>query len=120
MIPFFLQALTLEVVIDTVKQILHQELDNRNKASSHQPGFEASLLQFIHEFLQRSPVSHLTQAKSSFLALLKDGLQLSVPPPALFLLLVNLYSYYQKVPGKEDRKSRKDSQVMSGREMKAA
>ena len=93
------------MVIDTVRQILHQE------ATNHDKGFEASLLQFFHEFLQRTPVSHITQAKSSFLALLKDGLQLNLPPPAVFLLLVNLHTYCVKIPGKEDRKSRKETQV---------
>ena len=104
---FSFQALSLEVVIDTVKQILHQE-----KVGSRQPGFEASLLQFFHQFLLRSPLNHITQAKSSFLALLKDGLQLNLPSPAVFLLLVNFHSYYQKVPGKENRRLRKDSQVI--------
>jgi len=95
----------VQVVIDTVRQILHQELTNRDKR------FEASLLQFFHEFLQRSPINHIAQAKSSFLAFLKDGLQLNLPPPAVFLLLVNLHTYCVKIPGKDDRKSRKDTQV---------
>lgn len=99
--------MSLEEVIDTVGQILHQDLASRGK------GFEASLLQFFHEFLQRSPVTHIAQAKSSFLALLKDSLQLNLPPPAVFLLLVNLHTFCMKIPAKDDRKSRKETQVLS-------
>ena len=77
-----------------------------------QLNLEVSILQFLYEYLKKASLSQLTHTRSSLIALIKEGLQLNLPP-ALFLLLVILHSCVQRFPLHEDRKMRKELQVCS-------
>lgn len=105
-----LQALSVEDMIDNVKQILRQVVTSKDKSTPTQSGLEVNILQFLYEYLQKASESQLIVVRSSLLSLMKEGLQLNFPP-ALFLLLVILRSYVQNIPLQEDKKIRKELQV---------
>lgn len=106
----FFQALSVEDMIDNVKQIVRQVITSKDKTTPTQSGLEVNILQFFYEYLQRAPENQLIVVRSSLLSLMKEGLQLNFPP-ALFLFLVILRSYVQNIPLQEDKKVRKELQV---------
>lgn len=96
-----------------MKQILRQVVTNKDKSTPTQSGLEVNILQFLYEYLQRATQTQLNSVHVSLMSLMKEGLQLSFPP-ALFLLLAILQSYVQRLPLQEDRKVRKELQVIKG------
>ena len=105
-----MQALSVEDMIDNIKQIVRQVVTSKDKTTSTQSGLEVNILQFLYEYLTKASESHLIHVRSSLLSLMKEGLQLNFPP-ALFLLLVILRSYVQNIPLQEDKKVRRELQV---------
>ena len=105
-----LQALSVEEMIDNVKQIVRQVVTSKDKTTPTQAGLEVNILQFLFEYLQKASESQLIVVRSSLLSLMKEGLQLNFPP-ALFLLLIILRSYVKNIPLQEDKKVRKELQV---------
>ena len=105
-----MQALSVEDMIDNVKQILRQVVTSKDRTTPTQAGLEVNILQFLYEYLQKASESQLIVVRSSLLSLMKEGLQLNFPP-ALFLLLVILRSYVQNIPLQEDKRVRKELQV---------
>ena len=106
----FFQALSVEDMIDNVKQIVRQVITSKDKTTPTQSGLEVNILQFFYGYLQRAPENQLINVRSSLVSLMKEGLQLNFPP-ALFLLLVILRCYVQNIPLQEDKKVRKELQV---------
>ena len=107
----FFQALSVEDMIDNVKQIVRQVITSKDKTTPTQSGLEVNILQFFYGYLQRAPENQLINVRSSLVSLMKEGLQLNFPP-ALFLLLVILRCYVQNIPLQEDKKVRKELQVI--------
>ena len=106
----FFQALSVEDMVDNVKQIVRQVITSKDKTTPTQSGLEVNILQFFYGYLQRAPENQLINVRSSLVSLMKEGLQLNFPP-ALFLLLVILRCYVQNIPLQEDKKVRKELQV---------
>ncbi len=48
---------------------------------------EVSMLQLFHAYMQRTPGAQLVDTWPSLLSLLREGMTLSLPPPASFLIL---------------------------------
>lgn len=117
-IVYAIKALSVEDMIDNVKQIVRQVVTSKDKTTPTQSGLEVNILQFLFEYLQRAPESQLIVVRSSLLSLMKEGLQLNFPP-ALFILLVILRSYVQNIPLQEDKKVRKELQDITQRLVEA-
>lgn len=45
------------------------------------------MLQLFHAYMQRTPGAQLVDTWPSLLSLLREGMTLSLPPPASFLIL---------------------------------
>jgi len=117
-IVYAIKALSVEDMIDNVKQILRQVVMSKDKTTPTQSGLEVNILQFLYEYLLKASESQLIVVRSSLLSLMKEGLQLNFPP-ALFLLLVILRSYVQNIPLQEDKKVRKELQDITQRLVEA-
>ena len=105
--------MTLESIVETTKQILRQSVTSKDKPAVQHQSLEVNLLQFLYELLLRGNTEKLTQLKIPLLSLLKDGLQLNVSPPTLFVLINIFNIFVTRVPAPEERRARKDLQVRS-------
>ena len=101
--------MSLEIIVTTSRQVLRQ-LVTMKERSQNLP-LEVCLLQFIYELLLKTISEDVIQIKTSLFNLLKDGLQLSLNPPCLFVLFGILNIYVQRVPIPEERRARRDLQV---------
>lgn len=117
-IVYAIKALSVEDMIENVKQIVRQVVTSKDKTTPTQSGLEVNILQFLFEYLKKASESQLIHVRSSLLSLMKEGLQLNFPP-ALFLLLVILRSYVQNIPLQEDKKVRKELQDITQRLVEA-
>ena len=108
------KALSFDDTIDTVKQIVRQVTTSKDKSTATQNGLEVHILQFFYHFIQKAALTQLVSSRPAIISLMKEGLQLN-QPPALFLLLVILRSYVQRIPLQEDKKAKKELQVSWGR-----
>ena len=97
-----------------MKKILRQMVTSKEKPKgtgmTSQLNLEVSMLQFLYEYLKKASLSQLAHARTPLIGLIKEGLQLNLPP-AIFLLLVILHSCVQRLPLHEDKKMRKELQV---------
>lgn len=117
-VVYAIKALSVEDMIDNVKQIVRQVITSKDKTTPTQSGLEVNILQFFYGYLQRAPENQLINVRSSLVSLMKEGLQLNFPP-ALFLLLVILRCYVQNIPLQEDKKVRKELQDITQRLVEA-
>ena len=95
--------------MDTGKTVLRQMMTAKDRNTLQH---EVSLLQFLYHLLKKSPSDDLLQIKSPLLALFKDGLQLNLAPPALFVMYTILNIYVHEVPVPEERRARRELQVI--------
>ncbi|XP_048577556.1 protein dopey-1 isoform X2 [Nematostella vectensis] len=117
-IVYGLKALSFDNTIDNIKQIVRQVVTNKDKSTVTHTGLEVNILQFFYYYMQRATQSQLTNSRGSLISLMKEGLQLN-QPPALFLMLVILQSYVQRLPLQEDKKARKELQDITQRLIEA-
>lgn len=95
--------------METSRQVLRQLMTMKERAQNFP--LEVCLLQFLYELLQKATKEEIIQVKTSFVNLLKEGLQLNMSPPSLFVLFALLNIYVQRVPLPEERRARRDLQV---------
>ncbi|XP_067900808.1 protein dopey-1 isoform X4 [Heterodontus francisci] len=79
----------------------------RNKK---QLSLEVCMLQFFYAYVQRISVQNLVDSWPSLLTLLKDSIQLYLPPPGQFLILGVLNEFIMKNPNLENKKDQRDLQ----------
>ena len=99
----------METIVDTSKQVLRQLIGMKER--SHPVPLEVCMLQFLYELLSQ-PSNDVEKIKAVLMSLLKDALTLNMAPPALFVLVAILNIYVQKVPVSEERRSRREIQVI--------
>ncbi|CAG5136270.1 unnamed protein product [Candidula unifasciata] len=108
-----IRVLPVDTLIQTVKQVLRQppptELTKKDLP------LEVSLLQLFWTFVRHSATSlQLLDSWPSLLTLFKECLQMSLSPPALFLLLRILSEIVMKTPAMEEKRNQKELQDISG------
>ncbi|XP_051867917.1 protein dopey-1 isoform X1 [Pristis pectinata] len=97
-----------ETVIQTVKEVLKQPPASTKEKK--QLSLEVCMLQFFYAYVQRIPVQTLVDSWPSLLTLLKDSVQLYLPPPGQFLILGVLNEFIMKNPNLESKKDQRDLQ----------
>ncbi|XP_059504449.1 protein dopey-1 isoform X4 [Stegostoma tigrinum] len=100
-----------EAVIQTVKEVLKQPLLSTKEKK--QVPEEVCMLQFFYAYVQRISVQNLVDSWPSLLTLLKDSVQLCLPPPGQFLILGVLNEFIMKNPNLENKKDQRDLQDIS-------
>lgn len=103
-----ISVMRTETVIQTVKEVLKQP-PAIAKDKKHL-SLEVCMLQFFYAYVQRIPVSNLVDSWASFLVLLKDSNQLSLPAPGQFLILGVLNEFIMKNPTLDNKKDQRDLQ----------
>ncbi|XP_075718187.1 protein DOP1A isoform X2 [Rhinoderma darwinii] len=103
-----ISVMRTETVIQTVKEVLKQP-PAIAKDKKHL-SLEVCMLQFFYAYVQRIPVSNLVDSWASFLALLKESIQLNLPAPGQFLILGILNEFIMKNPTLENKKDQRDLQ----------
>ncbi|XP_072264674.1 protein DOP1A isoform X2 [Pyxicephalus adspersus] len=103
-----ISVMRTETVIQTVKEVLKQP-PAIAKDKKHL-SLEVCMLQFFYAYVQRIPVSNLVDNWASFLVLLKDSNQLSLPAPGQFLILGVLNEFIMKNPTLDNKKDQRDLQ----------
>ncbi|KAM5163832.1 protein DOP1A isoform 2-T2 [Mantella aurantiaca] len=103
-----ISVMRTETVIQTVKEVLKQP-PAIAKDKKHL-SLEVCMLQFFYAYVQRIPVSNLVDSWTSFLILLKDSNQLSLPAPGQFLILGVLNEFIMKNPTLDNKKDQRDLQ----------
>ncbi|XP_064411620.1 protein dopey-1 isoform X2 [Latimeria chalumnae] len=103
-----INVMRTETVIQTVKEVLKQP-PAIAKEKRHL-SLEVCMLQFFYAYVQWVPVSNLLDSWSSLFALLKDSVQLGLPPPGQFLVLGVLNEFILKNPNLENKKDQRDLQ----------
>ncbi|XP_043929288.1 protein dopey-1 [Protopterus annectens] len=103
-----ISVMRTETVIQTVKEVLKQPpaIAREKKHLS----LEVCMLQFFYAYVQRISVSNLVDSWPSFLILLKDSLQLGLPPPGQFIILGILNEFILKNPSLDSKKDQRDLQ----------
>ncbi|XP_078412938.1 protein DOP1A isoform X2 [Cetorhinus maximus] len=95
-----------ETVMQTVKEVLKQP----PASTKEKLPLEVCMLQFFYAYVQRISVQNLVDSWPSLLTLLKDSVQLYLPPPAQFLILGVLNEFIMKNPNLENKKDQRDLQ----------
>ncbi|KAK3711621.1 hypothetical protein QZH41_003795 [Actinostola sp. cb2023] len=117
-VVYALKALSFDNTIETVKLIVRQVTTSKDKSTAAQSGLEVHILQFFYHYMEKSAHNQLVNARPALISLMKEGLQLN-QPPALFLLLVILRSYVQRIALQEDKKAKKELQDITHRLIEA-
>lgn len=112
-----IKALSVELIVETSRQVLRQLMTMKERAQNFP--LEVCLLQFLYELLQKATKEEIIQVKTSFVNLLKEGLQLNMSPPSLFVLFALLNIYVQRVPLPEERRARRDLQDLAQKFMES-
>lgn len=108
-----IKVMPVDTFVQLVRQVVRQPPPTTSR--SKKVPIEVSLLQLFYSYVCAMSGSHLVEAWSSLLALLKDGLQLNLSPPCLFLLLGTLNEFVQRTPLLEDKKDQRDLQDIAQR-----
>lgn len=103
-----ISVMRAETVIQTVKEVLKQPPTSAKEKK--QLSLEVCMLQFFYAYVQRIPVQTLVDSWPSLLTLLKDSVQLYLPPPGQFLILGVLNEFIMKNPNLESKKDQRDLQ----------
>ncbi|XP_073445768.1 protein DOP1A isoform X1 [Dendrobates tinctorius] len=103
-----ISVMRTETVIQTAKEVLKQP-PAIAKDKKHL-SLEVCMLQFFYAYIQRVPVSNLVDSWASFLALLKESIQLNIPAPGQFLILGVLNEFIMKNPTLDNKKDQRDLQ----------
>jgi len=126
------KLLPIDTVIQTVKQIIKQpplsgatggettgQLSGLMSNQKSGVPLEVGLLRFLYAYIQRVEGGLLIDTWPLLLSLLRDGLQINLVPPGLFVLLAILSEFLQKMPMFEERKDQKDLQEITQRLLEA-
>ncbi|XP_077977408.1 protein DOP1A-like isoform X2 [Glandiceps talaboti] len=107
-----IKAMPTDTIIQTIRHVLKgppYTIKDKN-----QPSLEVNMLQFFYQYVQRSSTSQLLDSWTTLLNLLKEGLQINLPPPGQFLLFGILNEFIMKATGfSTDRKYQKDLQEIA-------
>ncbi|XP_072437220.1 protein DOP1A isoform X3 [Chiloscyllium punctatum] len=103
-----ISVMRVETVIQTVKEVLKQPPPSTKEKK--QVPEEVCMLQFFYAYIQRISVQNLVDSWPSLLTLLKDSVQLYLPPPGQFLILGVLNEFIMKNPNLENKKDQRDLQ----------
>uniref|UniRef100_A0A4W3J8F7 DOP1 leucine zipper like protein A n=1 Tax=Callorhinchus milii TaxID=7868 RepID=A0A4W3J8F7_CALMI len=101
-----ISVMRAETVMQTVKEVLKQPPASAKKQLS----LEVCMLQFFYAYVQRISVQNLVDSWPSLFPLLKDSVQLYLPPPGQFLILGVLNEFIMKNPNLENKKDQRDLQ----------
>ncbi|XP_067845265.1 protein dopey-1 isoform X2 [Heptranchias perlo] len=101
-----ISVMRAETVMQTVKEVLKQPPASAKEKLS----LEVCMLQFFYAYVQRISVQNLVDSWPSLLTLLKDSVQLYLPPPGQFLILGVLNEFIMKNPNLENKKDQRDLQ----------
>ncbi|XP_070567212.1 protein DOP1A-like [Ptychodera flava] len=106
-----IKAMPTDTVIQTIRHVMKgppYTIKDKN-----QPSLEVNILQFFYQFVQRSSSSQLLDSWQTLLSLLRESLQLNLPPTGQFLLFGILNEFIMKLTGFADRKYQKDLQEIA-------
>jgi len=114
-----IKVLPTDTLMQTIKQVMKQPPPTTQDKHRKRTPLEVSMLQFFYAYVQRTPGQQLVDSWQSLLSLLKDGLQLALPPPGQFLLLAILNEFVQKIPTFEEKKDQKELQDIAQKLLEA-
>ncbi|NXH21682.1 DOP1 protein, partial [Bucco capensis] len=103
-----ISVMRTETVIQTVKEVLKQP-PAIAKDKKHL-SLEVCMLQFFYAYTQRIPVTSLVDSWAALLLLFKDSIQVGLPAPGQFLILLVLNEFIMKNPSLENKKDQRDLQ----------
>ncbi|KAJ8350171.1 hypothetical protein SKAU_G00253010 [Synaphobranchus kaupii] len=108
-----LSMLSTNTVLQLVKEVLrtkpHQTKGDQNFTQT------LPMLHFTYTFIQGVPAESLQGSISPLLSLLKESVQLSLPPLGYFLLLGILNDFVTRFPNLENKKNSRDVQEVTQR-----